>query len=197
MLQQWISHATNEIELLACDQTAGEQALLALQVTTRSPMGALAYSTGGLLVDGGWMRVLGAGCARLPRSIAGWNGRLPGAMLVGDDAIGGFFAVNGGALNGASGHVHYFAPDTLAWESMNIGYSDWLRWICAGDVATYYAKSKWTSWRDEVANLSGDSAFSFYPPLFTKADSIDDRSRRVVPLAELWNFHNEVAKQLT
>jgi hypothetical protein len=76
--------------VLPADPKKGEQALLAIQVTTRSPMGAIAYGSGGLLVDHGWIRVLGGGHARLPRDIGSWNfpknvdqpQRLPGAMLV-------------------------------------------------------------------------------------------------------------------
>lgn len=48
-----------------CAFYSGETALLATQVTTRSPMGAVVYHTGGILVDHGWIRILGAGECKL------------------------------------------------------------------------------------------------------------------------------------
>ena len=74
LVREWIAEATNQVDLLPCEKALGESTLLALQATTRSPMGAVAYETGGLLVDRGWLRILGAGCSRLPRGLADWNG---------------------------------------------------------------------------------------------------------------------------
>lgn len=77
LVREWLTEASNPVEVLDCEAGAGDETLLALQVTTRSPMGALAHDTGGLLVDHGWVRVLGAGCPRLPRSIAAWKAVVP------------------------------------------------------------------------------------------------------------------------
>ena len=96
--------------------TRRAEALVAVQVTTRSPIGAIIYETGGLLIDHGWLRVLGSGHPRLPRSLPGWNkGRtrmdrpdLPAYCLIADDVLGGFFALNGGDLPGEPRHVRYF-----------------------------------------------------------------------------------------
>src|SRR4051812_5635120 len=98
LLREWLSRAVRPVEMLP--PSAGRDAeLVAVQVTTRSPMGAVVYETGGILIDHGWVRVLGSGHPKLPRTLAGWNdGRSQGFLLVADDAIGGFFAINGGAL---------------------------------------------------------------------------------------------------
>lgn len=98
LLRQWVRDAEVPCEILP-PSAEREDVLLAVQVTTRSTLGALAFETGGLLIDGGWVRLLGSGHPRLPRSLAAWNaGRSHGYYLVGDDAAGGFFALNGGAL---------------------------------------------------------------------------------------------------
>ena len=52
-VQQWIANAKNQVEVLPVNSADRESALLALQVTTRSPMGAIVYETGGLLIDHG------------------------------------------------------------------------------------------------------------------------------------------------
>ena len=195
LVQQWIHEATNPVELLAVEPEAGRSTLLALQVTSRSPMGALAYASGGLLVDGGWVRVLGGGHARLSRTLATWNRlrkpvqRLPDALLVGDDVLGGFFAVNGGGLRGEPGHVFYFGPDSLRWELVAPSYSDWLLFPFSGDLDQFYRGRRWRSWRDDLVGLAGDRVFSVYPPLWAAGPAIEDRSRRPVPIEELWKLH--------
>jgi len=203
VVKEWISSASNKVELLAVDPAAGRRALLALQVTSRSPMGALALESGGMLIDDGWVRVLGGGHERLPRTLDTWNRlgdpphRLPGAILVGDDVLGAFFALNGGGIPGPPGHVFYYAPDSLEWEEVAASYSDWIQGLLQGDLEQFYGDQRWNDWRDEVRQLPGDRAFSIYPPLFAEGPPIGERARRPVPLLELWGLHvGEVPKQL-
>jgi hypothetical protein len=49
LVQEWISKAKNHVEVLPADPAEGEKALYKIQVTTRSPMGAVVYKTGGIL----------------------------------------------------------------------------------------------------------------------------------------------------
>ena len=51
-------------------------------------------------------------------------GNAPPFQLLADDAVGGFFAIDGGGLSLEQGKVCYFAPDTLDWEWMEMRYSD-------------------------------------------------------------------------
>lgn len=200
LVRQWFDAATNEVVVLPTTREAGEQALLALQVTTASPMGAIALETGGVLIDGGWVRVLG-GNVEPTGNLALWNERdggmrMPGAFIVGSDAIGGFFAINGGAFAGKRGEVHYFAPDSCTWESLEVGYSDWLSWLCTGDLELFYEGTRWSSWRDDTAGLPQERAWSTYPPLWAQAGP-SGRSRRSVPIEELWSLYvGEYARQL-
>jgi hypothetical protein len=200
----WLQEATNPVEVLAAVEGNREVALAATQVTTRSPMGAIVYETGGILVDYGWLRILDSGCERLPRSLPEWNkgrtvadyGEPAPYWLVADDVIGGFFALDGGGLAGANGSMFYFAPDALRWETMNMGYSQFVYWCFTGDTAKYYADYRWRGWQEDVRNLAGDRVFSFYPFLWAKADSLESRSRKSVPIAELYGFQRDIARQL-
>jgi len=199
VVQTWVSAASNVVEVLPPDPVRRDEALFDVQVTTRSPMGAVVYHTGGLLVDRGWLRFLGSGNERLLRSMPAWNkgrsttseGKSLGFWLIADDAIGGFFAINGGAFGSGNGEVFYFAPDSLRWEPMNgINYSQFLIWSFSPKLAQFYQSTRWTSWESEVSSLGGDQAFSFYPPLFTKeGKSVEHCSRRPCPVAEIFSLN--------
>lgn len=196
-VQQWIAGATNAVEVLPVNVADREAALYAIQVTTRSTMGAIVYETGGLLIDHGWLRILGSGHSRLPRSLPSWNeGRTmfgdeqpPGYLLVADDVLGGFFAINGGSLGPEQGCLFYFAPDTLEWERMDLTYSQFIYWCLQGDVTGFYEMTRWPGWEQEISALSGDQAISIYPPLWTKGASLAKRNHSVVPIAEMFTLN--------
>jgi hypothetical protein len=154
---------------------------------------AVIAHAGGVQVDHGWLRLLGSGSGAQPRSIGSWNvvenrARLAGAVLVGDDVLGGFFAIDGGGLNGAPGEVFYFAPDTLAWEGLDIRYGSFLKWILSDTFHDFYADFRWPGWEAEVRSVSSGQALSVYPPLWAKGEPIGKRSRKAVPLEEAYSL---------
>ncbi len=202
-VMSWIAEAINTVEVLPPNDESRGDALVAVQVSTRSPMGAVIYESGGLLIDHGWLRVLGSGHPRLTRSVPEWNrGRTwldpntpPPLLLIADDVVGGFFAINGGALQSAPGSVNYFAPDTLEWESLDMGYSEFLYWSLTGPLDQFYADTRWNGWEHEVRGMSGDRAFSIYPFPFAKGPPIGERSRRPVPIEELFDLYVSGARR--
>ena len=204
LVAEWLSQAPVPIEILPVTSQKADQVLLDMQVTTRSPMGAIVHETGGLLFDNGWLRVLGSGHERLPRSLAEWNRallpvenqRLPGACLFADDVIGGFFALNGGAFEATPGHVQYFAPDTLDWEDTKMTYSEFLVWACSDELASFYEGFRWHLWQEQVRSIGGESGLSIYPFLWAKGSTIADRSKKVVPLEEIWGVEMEIRNQM-
>lgn len=195
------------VEILPIEPAAGADCLYRLQVTTRSYLGALARHTGGVLVDHGWVRVLGGGRADLGLpSLADANGLAgdpartaapPAAMLVGFDVLGGQFSLNGpdpAALGrpGEPGQMCYFAPDTLEWESMSIGgHGAWLHWLVSGRLDRFYEGFRWAGWQDDVRDLALDQGMSIYPfPSTSEAqDDIDGTSRRPASINELFSLY--------
>jgi hypothetical protein len=197
-VEQWIDDSEVEVEVLPTDRATGEAALYATQVTSRSPMGAIALNTAGLLLASGWLRILGAGGhARFQRSLPGWNeGRSSGFYLIGDDVVGGSFAINGGALGDDRGSIYYHAPDSLRWESCKCGYSEFLVWAMTESLHVFYQPLRWDGWHLEVSKLTGDQALSIYPFLFTEGPPIKDRSSRAVPVAEQYDLQLDIQRQL-
>jgi Protein of unknown function DUF2625 len=157
LLRQLVREAEVPCEILP-PSAEREMVLLDVQVTTHSTLEALAFDTGGLFIDDGWLRLLGSGHPRLTRTLSGWNaGRAEGFYLVGDDAAGGFFALNGGALGPETGSVYYWAPDDLEWEGLGLGFTDFVGIFLTNTITTFYEKLRWSTWRDDIRNLQGDS----------------------------------------
>lgn len=204
LIQGWIAEARQTVEMLPAKKTQAEATLLALQITTRSPMGACALETGGILVDHGWLRLLGSGHVRLPDTLLTWNGLsepaigapLEGGFVVAVDVLGGVFALNGGGLGPDTG-IHYFAPDSLRWEALGCSHLAFVEWVLRGDLARFYASERWPGWEREVAGLEPGRGISVYPFLWAAGPPVATRSRRAVPLAELWTLEREMAQQLT
>src|SRR5437762_7116704 len=148
----------------ACCRSSGDgiSCLYRLQVTARSPLGALALNSGGLLVDHGWLRFLGGGHDGLP-DLATANGLdaeppagPPGLLEIGRDILGGRFAINGGALPGDMGKVCYFGPDTLRWEPLSLGHGDLIQWAITGGATAFYSELRWPGWEEEASAVPLD-----------------------------------------
>jgi hypothetical protein len=168
-------------------------------------MGAVIFMTGGIMVDDGWIRILGSGSPRLNRSVPGWSegkgfresGERPGFLLIADDVVGGFYMLNGGALGADLGKVYYFAPDNLKFEPLGLGYTDFLLFCFNNDLDKFYKGNRWKGWREEVSKLEGDKVFNFYPFLWTKeGKNIEKCSRKVVAVEEQFRLNMDFRNQL-
>jgi hypothetical protein len=195
LLQQLVNDAKVPCELLPPGPER-EKALLYLQVTTRSTLGGLAYDTGGLLIDDGWLRLLGSGHAKLSRSLHEWNSpRTDGAFyLVGDDLAGGFFAINGGAFGDDLGSVYYWPPDSLEWESLERGFTDFVAMFLTHTIENYYTDLRWSTWREDARSASSDQCFAFFPFLWTKEGSVERSHRSVVPMSLMWDAKVDIVR---
>ena len=196
VIRQWLAEATKPCELLSPSDARGA-VLVELQVTTRSPLGAIAYETGGVLVDHGWLRILGGGHPKLPRNLADWNrGRSSGFCLVADDVAGGFFAINGGGLGDDARSMYYRAPDSLRWEALDMGYSDFVRWALCDSLSDFYRGLRWKGWEADARSAGGDQCFTFYPFLWTREGSVESSSRKLVSAAQQYALHAGSASTL-
>lgn len=190
------------VEVLAPPDWAPE-VLYRLQVTTRSTLGALALHTGGVLVDHGWLRLLGGGAYGLA-DLATVNGLgapeetslAPQRLVVAFDVLGGTFAINGGGLPGPLGDVHYFAPDTLEWHGLGFGQGAFTEWAVTGGLGEYVADLRWRGWERDVEELPPDMGLSIYPPLWSDSTPGHEVERHAVPLEGLAVWHHELAERM-
>jgi hypothetical protein len=206
-VQQLVAEAAVTVRVMSPrDPCEAATALFRLQVTTHSTLGALAANCGAVLIDGGWLRLLGSGVEGLP-SLPEANGLGEpgetsgplGHLVVGYDVLGGTFAVNGHGLPSKPGEVCYFGPDTLSWTPIGIpGHSALLRWAIAGGLAEAFADLRWLGWERDVAALAAGEGITCYPPLWSAEAHHGTVAVRRTPasLTELVSLHQESARQL-
>jgi hypothetical protein len=183
------------VEVLPADPEQAMACLTALGFTTRSWLGALVANAGGLVVDHGWLRVLGSGHDGLPDVVAEADPEA-GGLIVAYDVMGGQFAWLP-AQPGAKPTVHYFGPEDLAWQDLELGYGDWLHAMLAGAVTQFYDPLRWPGWGIEVAAVALDEGISAWPPPWTKeGKDLSTVSRKPIRFAELVSVQQDMARQL-
>lgn len=206
MVTSWIDQCSSHVEVLPCSREDGKSALCALQVTTRSTLGALALECGGILVDHGWLRLLGAGHPGCWGNLLDFNGLgetlldgaepVCGAFIVAYDVLGGMFAINSGGLGANTGNVFYFAVDTLQWEDLAVSHTAFVHWCFQERLTGFYGEDRWPGFVDDLKALAVDRGFHFVPPLWAQSD-FQPRSRKDVPLKELFAVNRSYLKQLS
>ncbi|MEC5387909.1 DUF2625 family protein [Uliginosibacterium sp. H3] len=196
VVRECLESSENQYEVLP-PSGRRDDVLLDLQVSTRSTLGAVAYETGGILIDHGWLRILGSGSTRLTRDLAAWNkARADGFVLIADDAVGGFFAINSNGLGDDAGAIYYWAPDTLEWEPLGAGYTDFLCWALTAQLGAFYENLRWPGWQAAMQDVSPDECFSFYPFLWTSEGSVTSSLRKAISAAEQYAFNGDMLRQL-
>jgi len=205
LVTKWLEQAVNTYEILPKEEKRAAEELVNTQVTTRSPMGAIIYETGGILIENGWLRILGSGSKKLDRGINEWNkgktfvnnGDQPTHFLIADDLIGGYFAVNAGGIGREIGKVFYLSQDTLEWECLGTNYSEFIYWALNGDLNVFYKPFRWENWKNDIKKASGNHVFSFYPFLWSKeGKDIEKVNKKLVPVEENYQLTLAFQKQI-
>ncbi|EHS57155.1 DUF2625 domain-containing protein [Paenibacillus sp. Aloe-11] len=174
-------------------ESARRDALYRLQASTKSYLGTVAYETGGIMFDHGWITLLGVGGPGIYGSLASWNGlqepasvsALGGMLIVAYDAAGGFFGLDTGKF-GRSGHIYYIAPDALEWESTELAYSGFLSWLAEGDLGLFYQTFRWNGWQADMELLQPGEVFAYYPPLWTQEGGGETSHKSPINVTEAW-----------
>jgi hypothetical protein len=182
------------VQVLPPDPARAERCLATLGITTASWLGGVVAHSGGLLVDHGWLRVLGSG-GRMPDVLTEID-PAAGFVVVAYDVLGGQYAWVP-ARPGAPPTIHYFGPDVLSWQDLEQGYADWLYGVLVGSLTRFYETLRWPGWEQEVAAVAPDEGIHTFPPPCTEEGrDLAAASRKAVPLPQLVAFHRDMASQL-
>lgn len=68
-MNSWKKDAKNKIEILQKDSLIANKVLLEVQITRRSPMGAIIFETGWIFIDNVCIRILDSGSPKLNREL--------------------------------------------------------------------------------------------------------------------------------
>lgn len=197
-----INNSFIKTEILSTTLDQGIQSLFEIQVTTRSYLGSIAYHCGGLVVNNGWLRILGAGNTQIPSVARINNLHLVNTeeftptyyVIFAYDVIGGVFAIDGGGIGIAQGNVCYLSPDSYEWMDLGMGHSDFIFWALGGHgknkygINDFYEGFRWNNWIEETENLPLDKAFYIFPPLSTaEGQNMETNKRFPVPVNEIFS----------
>lgn len=194
----------NKVQVLPKDSARASKALLQSQLNTSTLLGSVIYNSGGILIDDGWIRILGSGCSRLPRSIPDWNAgkinviRNEDAfyLLIADDVLGGLFAIKAGSKEEleTSGQIFYFGPNGLTWQPTGLSYSSFFDFCFGGNIKDFYADFRWKGWQEEVNKIDCNSVISCYPMLWTREGIQLKANRRMLAIQSQWNLYQGKTK---
>lgn len=174
-----------------------------LELTQASVLGAIAANAGAIVFDHGWLRVLGAGVhSKNPddrlSSLSQANPDLEETeiCLIAFDVLGGMFAIDDGGIGNGDGEVFYFAPDTLMWEGLELGYAQFIEAMVDGESEQFYADQRWPGWEKETEALLLGQGFNQYPFPFTDGgQDVSQVQRSVASLKDLHEFYTSAAME--
>lgn len=183
-----INSSFKNVKVLPIEESVLSQVLENFHIKEESLLGTIIFNTGGIIIDS-WIRIYGAGKVNFCQR----NKDFPYSnIIVAEDILGGLFAYM------SNGNIGYFAPDTLEWEDMEIGYSQFLYWCFHGDTDTFYKDFRWNSWSCDVSDLPIDYGIAFYPFLWTERNVLEKCSLKKIPIKEIIdleiNFSNQLNK---
>jgi|JI8StandDraft_1071087.scaffolds.fasta_scaffold87868_1 hypothetical protein len=199
-----VSGANNKVVAYESKNESNKDISKQLGVSESSTFGKIVNFTAGISIDNGWLRLFGGEASENIESIRNWNqigndnnSVIDEAIMIGYDVIGGFFAINSGAFNSDLWVIYYYAPDNLAWESLDLHYTDFFHWCLNGDLKKFYESYYWDSYEKELLSVKAEQGFSLYPPLFTtEGKNTNLTSKKIISLKEIWLLNQWFQKQI-
>ena len=104
--------------------------------------------------------------------------------IVAYDIFGGLFA--------SEKTIHYFSPDNLQWEDLDVSYGEFIEWIAGIDITDFYETFLWNDMDELLQKMKSDEGVFIYPFLWAKECDINTASKKIVPYKDLLvsNFQN-------
>ena len=123
------------------------------------------------------------------------NVALEKMTIVGQDIVGGLFAINIGKYQEGIKKVWYFAPDTLQWECMDMNYAEFIAWAIQGNTDEFYSSMRWKCWKEDCSKAEFDEMILLYPFLWSKECNLENAVKKVVSSDELIRMNSEFAQK--
>ena len=112
--------------------------------------------------------------------------------LIAYDILGGLFAINIEKLNS----IEYFAPDTLEWENLEIGYKEFLYWVTTNQLDLFYQELIVSDLFKLDLSLETNEVVLTYPFIWSMEYTPSGAVRKIVPFKELLEMNADFYRQL-
>lgn len=170
-------NSTNSIEIFEKDNVTDKYNTI---------MEAIVNNTDSIVINK-YLRLLGSGKS-LYENIFSFNLEVERAFgeknyIVAYDAFGGFFSTKG--------TIHYFAPDTLEWEDLEMNYNEFVKWVLSENLSGFYSSFLWDKSEDMLNNLKLGQGILIYPYLWAKECNINTAVKKLVPYKEILEINAE------
>jgi hypothetical protein len=170
-----------------------EDALEAAGLARGSLLATLLKLSNGMILDGGWIRILGLTERACGRSLAGWNqdaswreawgDGLRGKLCFADDPLGNQYAINLGEDGRGNWHVCLGSVVDHSWKGLDCTFGQWLERVFAGKHVEWYDPDLLPTWR-AAAEARGVEAGQCLRQR-DGADTWDPEDLEVLPAAEV------------
>lgn len=101
--------------------------------------------------------------------------------IIAHDVFGGLFATER--------TVQYFAPDTLAWEDLQMNYEQFIKWAVKGKIDKFYQPFLWNGADEVLSKVSPDEGVFVYPFFWAKECDINTATKKIVPFREILDIN--------
>ena len=157
----------------------GTAALVAVQVTNRSTIGAVVSETRGISLNHGWVWVLGAGEGGIAdlNNIEDPAAVYPLKLLVGYDAIGGRLYMNTGFDEPTLGDIYYQPPHSDDLWGLGIGYTAWFMRTKDQALNRFYKGRRPRNWKELGGQLQKGCIWDVDPAITEPSGRTDLTSR--------------------
>ncbi|MCM1534909.1 MAG: DUF2625 domain-containing protein [Clostridium sp.] len=104
--------------------------------------------------------------------------------IIAHDVFGGLFATER--------TIHYFAPDSLEWEDLEINYEEFIEWAVKGNINEFYQQFLWNGFDEMISKVSPDEGVFVYPFLWAKECDVNTAFKKIVPYRDILvtNYEN-------
>lgn len=196
-----INRSDKEVYVFGGERNIGIKETENLGLDKESFLGAIILYTSGICIDN-WVRIIGQNSVDR-RGIVLYNNDssvqkelTEGMLIVGQDIVGGIFAINNGKFREGIHQIWYFAPDTLEWECLDLDYFELFTWLLSENIDKFYSSMRWDNWREDCKLVRFDEVILIYPFLWSKECNLKSISKKIVPFEELRNLNFDLADKI-
>lgn len=145
-----------------------EDALEAAGLAAGSLLATLLKLSNGMILDGGWIRILGLTDRACGRSLASWNRGagwqeawgegVRGKLCFADDPLGNQYAINIGEDGRGNWQVFLGSVEDRSWRSLDCTFGQWLEQVFAGKHPEWYDPDHYPAWRRGAEELGVEAS---------------------------------------